>query len=174
MRAEEERAYTEYVTGRVMSLRRTAFRLCGDWQLAEDLAQNALIKLYTAWRKARNAESIDAYSQQILVRTWLDEVRRPWRRATVVARVPDAAAQHHDPTNRMALMTALAKVPPRQRAVLVLRFWEGLSVAETAAVMKCSQGTVKSQTSDGLDALRRLLPEAAPAVAAATIRGAAR
>jgi RNA polymerase sigma-70 factor (sigma-E family) len=160
MRAEEERAYTEYVQGRVISLRRTAYRLCGDWQLAEDLTQSALIKLFIAWRRAREARSVDAYSQQILVRQWLDETRRPWRRTTSVPDLPDAAARNDDPTNRLVLITALAHVPPRQRAAVVLRFWEGLSVAETAEAMKCSQGTVKSQTSAGLAALRRLLPGA--------------
>jgi RNA polymerase sigma-70 factor (sigma-E family) len=169
MRAEEERAYTEYVQGRVISLRRTAYRLCGDWQLAEDLTQSALIKLFTAWRRARDARSLDAYSQQILVRQWLDEVRRPWRRTTAVADLPDAAAQADDPTNRLTLIAALAQVPPRQRAAVVLRFWEGLSVAEAAEAMKCSQGTVKSQTSHGLAALRRLLPSYTAAADAAPL-----
>ncbi|MDQ1647103.1 MAG: hypothetical protein QOJ50_3287 [Cryptosporangiaceae bacterium] len=161
MRPDEERAYVEYVKGRMTSLRRTAYRLSGDWQLAEDLTQSALIRLFTAWRRASRANSVDAYSQQILVRLWLDETRRPWRRASVMADVPERAVRQVDPETRMVLMGALAEVPPRQRAVLVLRFWEGLSVSETAHVMGCAEGTVKSQPSLGLAALRRLLPDAA-------------
>jgi RNA polymerase sigma-70 factor (sigma-E family) len=162
MRTEDEAAYVEYAEGRALSLRRTAYRLCGDWQLAEDLAQQALIKLFVHWRRARRADNLDAYARQILVRTWLDELRRPWRRATPVAQLPETAARDgDDPATRLALVAALAKVAPRQRAVLVLRFWEGMSVAEAADTLNCSTGTVKSQTSAGLNALRRVMPNAA-------------
>jgi RNA polymerase sigma-70 factor (sigma-E family) len=171
MRAEDERAYVEYVEGRVVGLRRTAYRLCGDWQLAEDLVQTSLIKLFTQWRRASAATNLDAYTRQIVVRTWLDETRRPWRRHMPVAELPEVAHHDGDHATRLALIEALAKVAPRQRAVLVLRFWEGMSVAETADALNCSQGTVKSQTSAGLEALRRVMPEAAAPIAAAAVQG---
>jgi len=163
MRSENEAAYVQYVSERALPLRRTAYRLCGDWQLAEDLVQTALVKLFVQWRRASSAENLDAYSRQIVVRTWIDETRRPWWRADPVADVPERPAEYEDPSTRMTLIAALATVPPRQRAVVVLRFWEGMSVAETAKVLKCSEGTVKSQCSAGLAALRRAMPEEAAA-----------
>jgi RNA polymerase sigma-70 factor (sigma-E family) len=176
MRIDSEAAYVQYVSGRIIPLRRTAYRLCGDWQFAEDLVQAALVKLFVRWKRARSAGNLDAYTRQIVVRTWLDETRRPWRRADPVAEVPEAGPDpaYEDPATRLVLVAALATVPPRQRAVVVLRFWEDLSVAETAKVLGCSEGTVKSQSSDGLAALRRALPAEAWADQVDTSQGGAR
>ncbi len=159
MTSDREAAYVEYVSQRLTPLRRTAYRLCGDWPLAEDLVQASLAKLFVSWRRAQSAENLDAYTRQIVVRTWLDETRRPWRRAEPMADVPEVATIADDPATRLTLMAALATVPPGQRAVVVLRFWEGMSVKETAQALRCSEGTVKSQSSAGLAALRRALPD---------------
>ena len=121
MRPSREAEYTDYIQGRLPSLRRVAYLLCQDWQRADDLVQTAITRLYTHWGRARNAASIDAYVRTILIRA------------------------------------ALASLPPRQRATLVLRFYCDLPVEQTAAELGCTPGTVKSQTAKGLSALRRAL-----------------
>jgi RNA polymerase sigma-70 factor (sigma-E family) len=161
MRAEHEREYVEFVAARALMLRRTAYRLCGDWHRAEDLAQTALIRLYRHWSLARGANSIDAYARRALVNAYLDDQRRWWARRVTPVPEPDppkAAPSGPDPDHNLDLMAALARLAPRQRAVLVLRYWEGLDVAATAEALGCAVGTVKSQTSDAIAALRRLLP----------------
>ncbi len=164
MRADDEREYAEFVAVRVLALRRTAYRLCGDWHLAQDLVQTALILLYRHWYRVAAAAAPDAYVRKVLVNAVLEDRRRWWSRQVR----PVAEPQPVDATEpgtadesgrRLDLRTALAGLPPRQRAVLVLRYWEGLDVAETADALGCSAGTVKSQTSDAIAALRRLLPE---------------
>ncbi len=159
MRATDEAEYLEYVNGRAAALRRTAYLLCGDWHQAEDIVQTAIAKVYVRWASVRRADNVDAYVRQVVVRVWLDETRRSWAKVRTVSDVPDSAECPDGPELRIALMAALAKVPARQRAVLVLRFWEDQSVIETARLLHCSPGTVKSQTSHGLAALRHLLPE---------------
>ncbi|MEH1168473.1 SigE family RNA polymerase sigma factor [Micromonospora sp. CPCC 205539] len=159
-----EREYVEYVQARTRSLRRLAYRLCGQWSTADDLVQECLVALYRHWRKASAADSVDAYVRAMLVHAYLAERERSWtRRVRPVADVielptaPLAGAEH-----RVDLLTALAKLSRGQRAVLVLRYWEDLDVAQTAATLGCSAGTVKSQTSYAIAALRRLLPNYVP------------
>jgi RNA polymerase sigma-70 factor (sigma-E family) len=151
--------FAAYYTARGGTLRNTAYLLCGDWHLAHDLAQTALIKLYLAWPRVNRQSSLDAYARQVLVRVFLDERRRPWRRERTGAdaAVFDRPAPDPAVAERMAVRAALAEVPPRQRAVLVLRFWLDLSVEQAAEAMRCSPGTVKSQTARGLATLRAAL-----------------
>src|SRR5262249_32307315 len=151
---------TELYAARGASMRSMAYLMCGDWHLAEDLVQIAFTKLYLAWHRVSRHDVLDGYVRQIVVRAFLDNTRRPWRRQ----QPPDMAAGIHDvpvddsgPEDRLVLLRALAKVPPRQRAVLVLRYWEDTSVEQTAAVLGCSPGTVKSSAARGLDLLRREL-----------------
>jgi RNA polymerase sigma-70 factor (sigma-E family) len=159
MRAGEERLYLDYVAGREQWLGRIAYRLCGDRHHAEDLVQQVLVDLYVHWAKATRAATLDGYVRRMVVHAWLRETRRPWsRRVRPYADLPEGATEA-DPGVRLDVLRALARLTPRQRAVLVLRYWEGLPVAETAAAMHCSEGTVKSQTSRSLAALRRLLPD---------------
>ncbi|MFD3378496.1 MULTISPECIES: SigE family RNA polymerase sigma factor [unclassified Streptomyces] len=148
--------FDEFARSRQAQLRRTAYLLCGDWHLAEDLTQTALAKLYAAWRRVR-LDSPDGYARKVLFRTFVDETRRRrwWERPR--AYEFDVAAPARDPELRLTLLAALRQVPARSRAVLVLRFWEDQSVEATAAALGCSVGTVKSQTSRGLTALRRIL-----------------
>jgi RNA polymerase sigma-70 factor (sigma-E family) len=156
MRDEEE--FRGYVASRLESLRRTAYLLCRDWHLADDLVSITIGKLYRHWRRVREADNVDAYSRGVLTRVWLDELRRPWRRedATAVTPEPPAAQPADGVAERSALAQLLDGLPPRQRAVLILRFYCDLSVEETAAVLRISRGTVKSQSARGLETLRSL------------------
>ena len=156
MRRSEEAAYREYVTTRMQRLRRTAYLYCRDWHTADDLVAITIGKLYRHWERARQARNLDAYVQQILVRSWLDEKRRPWRREDATADLPDRPASPAEPAvlGRAQLLDLLAALPPRRRAVIVLRLYCDLSVDETAEILGCTPGTVKSQTARGLDTLR--------------------
>ncbi|GAB3440032.1 SigE family RNA polymerase sigma factor [Actinophytocola sediminis] len=162
MRATEEQRFTEYVTARLPALRRTAYLLCGDEHRADDIVQVTITKLYTHWKRASAADNMDAYVRAMLVRVFLSEQRLGWARRIRLTGAPRdtpsvAADTGPDVETRLVLLTALGRVPPKARAVLVLRFLLDLSVAEVAGVLGCSEGNVKSQTSAGLAALRRLL-----------------
>jgi RNA polymerase sigma-70 factor (sigma-E family) len=157
----DEKDFAEYFAARRDAVRRSAYLLCGDWHRADDLAQTAFVALHRRWRKIRDRGALDAYVRRTLVRAVIDESRRPWRRERFVDEVPEAPSSDGEVgdsvATRSALLSGLRTVPPRQRAVLVLRFLEGLDVAATAEALKCSEGTVKSQTARGLTALREAL-----------------
>lgn len=150
MRNEAE--YREYVAARAPALRRTAYLLCGDWHRAEDAVQAVLIALYV--HPPKSWAAVDSWVRTALVRKLIDESRRPWRRERSVEVLPETPWTHDDPGERMAVLDALRALPKRQRAVVVLRFWDDLSVHETAAVLDISEGTVKSHAARGLAALR--------------------
>jgi RNA polymerase sigma-70 factor (sigma-E family) len=157
---DRDRGFAEYFGARAEIMRGTAYLLCGDWHRAEDLVQSAFVKLYRAWNRIGGHHALDAYTRQILMRTFLDENRRGFfHRERVTETSPDlAAAQDSGTEDRLVLLAALARVPARQRAALVLRYWEDLSIEDTAHALRCSPGTVKSQTARGLASLRRLIP----------------
>ncbi|MEU2612277.1 SigE family RNA polymerase sigma factor [Micromonospora sp. NPDC007271] len=159
MRADLEQEYVEYVTARLPVLRRIACQLVGDAHRGDDLVQTAVTRIYVNWRRARAADNLDAYVRTVLVRVFLDEKRRLWSRVRLMDTPPEAVPTPPDDTveDRELLHAALAQVPPRQRAVLVLRFLDDRPVDEVAAILSCTAGTVKSQTSQGLAQLRRLL-----------------
>ncbi|MER7273040.1 SigE family RNA polymerase sigma factor [Dactylosporangium sp. NPDC000244] len=158
---DEQQQFREYFTARHDTVRRTAYVLCGDWHWADDLTQTAFIRLAVGWRKVRDREALDAFVRTCLVRAYLSDAKRVWRhRERTVAEPPDVAghgnaAERAD--GRMAFEAALRRLPPRQRAVLLCRYYQDLDVAETAATLGCSQGTVKSQAARGLAKLRELL-----------------
>lgn len=156
---DRDRGFAEYFGARADAMRGTAYLLCGDWHRAEDLVQSAFVKLYRAWNRIGGHHALDAYTRQILVRTFLDENRRGFfYRERVTETSPDLAAPQGGSTeDRLVLLSALTKVPARQRAALVLRYWEDLSVEDTAQALRCSPGTVKSQASRGLQTLRGLI-----------------
>lgn len=159
--SSRDEEFTAYVTARMVWLRRVAYLLCQDWHRADDLVQSAITRLYLHWRKASAAENVDGYARTVLVRVFLAEQRGGWRqRVRVVERIPDEAAESADHAGRIDLRAALAALPPRQRAAVVLRFYCDLSIEQAADVLGCSAGTVKSQTARGLDALRRALEPA--------------
>jgi RNA polymerase sigma-70 factor (sigma-E family) len=158
VRRSRDSEFTEYVQARLPWLRRVAYLLCQDWQSADDLVQTAITRLYTNWGKARDAASIDAYARTVLVRVFIAERRSAWsRRVSLFAARPDEPAPFHDHDVRMDVRAALASLPPRQRATLVLRFYCDLPVEQTAQELGCTPGTVKSQTAKGLAALRGAL-----------------
>ncbi|MFF8592554.1 SigE family RNA polymerase sigma factor [Streptomyces sp. NPDC015220] len=155
-----ETEFREFTESRADWLRKVAFLLCSDWHRADDLVQETLTKLYVHWPRMRRAENPDGYARKVLVNTFLAEQRSPWQRWR--ARHPDRpgtepVAQPSDPEASLDLRRALAAIPPRQRATLVLRYYHDLSVEQTADALGCSPGNVKSQTSRGLRALRRVL-----------------
>ena len=151
-------AFSEFVAARQGHLRRIAYALCGDWHRAEDLLQTALTKLYVAWPRIRPDGNEEAYVRQIMVRANIDESRRPWRRERPSDVLPDVPAEDGTQVEeRSALFDALQDLPEQQRKVVVLRHWLGLSVRETAAELRISEGTVKSHSSRGLAALEVVL-----------------
>jgi len=154
MKASEVADYREFVVSRYDALRRVAYLLCRDWHTADDLVSITLGKLYRHWHRGKDAHNLDAYVRAMLTRTWLDELRRPWRREVATESLPEAVQPAATPTDRVALLTLLGRLPPRQRAVVVLRHYCDLSVEETADLLGISVGAVKSQSARGLAALR--------------------
>ncbi|GHH68216.1 SigE family RNA polymerase sigma factor [Kitasatospora indigofera] len=171
MSPDLERSFDEFVASRYPALRRTGFLLCGDWHLAEDLVQTTLVKLYARWPRLRDPQSASGYARTTLVRSFVD-TRRLRRSSEVVAsELPDGpgpgtSGGSGDPERRLALLAALARVTPAYRAVLVLRFWEDQTIEATAAILRQSTGTVKSNTSRGLVQLRAILGDSLHEIAA--------
>lgn len=166
-RAELAEQFTERAPG----LRRMAYLLCGDWSRAEDLVQTVFANVYAARRRIRAREALGSYLRQALTRTYLDSNMRHWRREHATEELPDTAATSGESVeDRLVLLDALERVPPRQRACLVLRFYDDCSVEDTALILDCSVGTVKSNTARGLDALRAVLSVEAPDLFANTRR----
>ena len=161
MREEREREFDEFVIARQRRMLRTAYLLCGDWHLAEDLTQNALAKVYVGWARIQRVDNVDAYVHRMLFRTYIDTYRRRRKREILSDAVPDVADLAGDGDLRRALLKALAQVSPRYRAVLVLRFWEDRSIPEAAEALGLSEGTVKSHTHRGLHQLRTVLGDQA-------------
>lgn len=163
MSVRRDAEFTEYVHARLSWLRSLAYVLCQDWQRADDLVQGTVMRLYVGWDRARAADHLDRYVRAILVREFLKEGRSAWARRVVLAReTPDVAGLAQDHDTGLDLQGALAALPPRQRATLVLRFYCDLSVDQAARALGCSPGTVKSQTAKGLSSLRRWLEPSVP------------
>ncbi|MEV0680055.1 SigE family RNA polymerase sigma factor [Actinosynnema sp. NPDC050436] len=153
MRRDDE--FARFYANRFDQARRTANALCGDWVEAEEIAQNAFVRVYAHWPRIR-AEGADAYLRTVLTRVFLDARRRGRGRERVVAAPPESAVPPDTASaeDRPPLLAALQQVPARQRAVLVLRYVHDLSVEQVAEAMDCSPGTVKSQAARGLATLR--------------------
>lgn len=157
MKASERGQFDEFVTSRWPGLVRLAYGLTGDKWLAEDLAQTALASAYAAWWRVSRADDPDAYVRRILINASNSRFRRrrPAEQSQVMADFPETVPDHATVLGeRSALMTALAVLPPRQRAVIVLRFWEDLTDAQTAVILGCSASTVRSQAARALAKLR--------------------
>lgn len=162
-RAPTDEEFTEFVHAAWPRLYRTAYLLLGDHGDAEDLVQSALAKTYASWGNVRELDAAPGYARTVLVNTassWFR--RRSWRNERPVEVLPQHPDLVHssDPAVRPAVLGALSTLPPRQRAVVVLRYYEDLDVRRTAAALGCSEGTVKSQTSEALAKLRVLLGDA--------------
>ena len=160
-RAERDADFSAYLAARQPALLRTAYLLTGQRADAEDLLQVSLAKLYLAWDRVRDRESVDAYVRRIMVNENNSLWRRAWkRREHAVDEVPEQAphTDRHDDGTGDALWSFVQSLPKKQRAVVVLRYYEELSEAETADVLGISVGTVKSQCSRALAALRERAP----------------
>ncbi|MEU8228167.1 SigE family RNA polymerase sigma factor [Actinoplanes sp. NPDC048967] len=161
MRDASQAEYVDYVTARIPALRRLAFLLAGDEHRADDLVQQTITTLYVKWQRAAAVTHLDGYVRTMLVRTFVDERRLAWARVRLLRETPEPLppADGSGIEDRQIVRVALARLPRRQQAVLVLRFFYDLPVDEVAAILGCSAGTVKSHTSRGLTTLRRLLGE---------------
>ena len=155
MREPED--FRDFVLSRRGRLLKTGWLLTGDWHAAEDLVQTALLKTYPHWQRVA-ADNPDAYVRRVLYTVYASWWRRRWRGEVSTAELPDrpfpgdAFASADD---RRLVLDALRELPPRQRATIVLRYFDDLSERDTAAVLGCSVGTVKSQTAKALAQLRR-------------------
>jgi RNA polymerase sigma-70 factor (sigma-E family) len=151
-----EREFREFTEARQSHLRRSAYLLCGDWHQAQDLTQTTLMKLYAAWGRVRRDGNVEAYARTILTRTFIDQYRKKRWREEPMDDMPDVpSAEPIAPELRLVMQSALMQLPPRYRAVLVLRFWEDWSIEQTAKALRVTPGTVKSQSTRGLARLRR-------------------
>ena len=156
VRPAEDEEFREFMASRWPGLVRLGYGLTGDRGLAEDLAQSALAKAYASWARVRRADDPDAYVRRILINANSNRFRKRRVSEHSAEQVPETgvmdAADSFD--QRSVLIAALMELPPRQRAVVVLRYWEDLSEAQVASIMGCSVGTVKSQASRALARLR--------------------
>jgi RNA polymerase sigma-70 factor (sigma-E family) len=163
-RPTRDEDFSAFVQTKRTGLVRSACLLtAGDTHLAEDLVQTALARLYVAWPKVRRSGTEAAYVWRIIVNAHIDEVRRPGRRREHhVPEPPETAEPVTFPDGLVGgeVRAALAALPPRMRAAVVLRHWLDLSVEETADLLNCSAGTVKSQTAKATSRLRDLLTHA--------------
>jgi RNA polymerase sigma-70 factor (sigma-E family) len=164
---ERDAAFTAYLREHQARLLRTAYLLTGDQHQAEDLLQTSMAKLYLAWDRLRDRAAVDAYARRILVNENSSLWRRPWRRRERTTDfsadgAPTGAPVHdrYDDGVAAAVWEVVETLPRRARAVVVLRYYEQLTEAETAEVLGVSVGTVKSQTSRAMSALRERTPEA--------------
>jgi RNA polymerase sigma-70 factor (sigma-E family) len=154
---EKDAEFEAYMAARQPSLLRTAYLISGDRHTAEDLVQTALAKLYLSWDKVHDRQMIDGYVRRIIVNEHNSLWRRPWKKRELSTdTLPDhrTVTDEHDHGQRDALWEFVQTLPRKQRAVIVLRYYEDLSEAEIAETLGISTGTVKSQASRALAAMR--------------------
>ena len=154
MRRRDEAEFTEFVAAVIRQLRRTAYLMCGDWHRSEDAVQDALVRLYVAWPRLDHRAGVNTYAHRAVVSSVLDQARRPGDEPAAAIPARDSSGSVDD---RMLAIGALATLPPRQRACVVLRHYVDLSIDETAEALGISAGAVKSQTSRGLAVLREAI-----------------
>ncbi len=149
--------FAAFVRARQHRLLRSAYLVCGDHHLAEDLLQGALVKLALRWSTVREGDP-EAFVRTVMYRDAVSWWRR-FRREDLSDAPPERSGRDEDVPDRLAFESALRRLPPRQRAVLVLRYFDDLTEARTAEILGVTVGTVKSQASAGLQKLRQLAPE---------------
>ncbi|MGQ0847047.1 MAG: SigE family RNA polymerase sigma factor [Sporichthyaceae bacterium] len=154
----DDAEFVAFVAASQPRLTRIAYLMCGDWQRAEDVVQTVLARLYPRWSRVCAKGDPLAYVRQSLLNAVIDERRRPWRRERPVAEFAEDVSVPASDVD-LGAVAALARIPARQRAVVVLRYVDGLSIAETAHELGISEGTVKSQAARGIAALRAALSE---------------
>lgn len=176
MNADEERQFREFVAARSRSLLHTAYLLTGDWEQGRDLLQTALASTARRWSKLRDREQPEIYVRRALYHAQVDRFRLlSWGRETVTDTLPDQPSGQADwaetVVQRQDIMAALRRLPKRQRAVIVLRYFEDRPDNEIAAILGVAQGTVRSQTHKALASLRTTLAEAGPSASSSTASG---
>lgn len=158
-RAPSDAEFSKFVQAVWPGMFLSAYLMLGDRGLAEDLVQTSPARPYASWPRVREVDTAPAYARKIMANTAASWFRKKgWRNERPTEELPERATDH-DPTQRLAVIEAVQALPARQRAVIVLRFLEELSVAETARSLGISDGTVKSQTSDALSSLRLLVAD---------------
>jgi len=160
MVARDRAGFADFVAARSGALHRAAYLMVGDVGLAQDLVQEALTKAYVAWPRLRDPANAEAYTRKVITNTAITWFRKKsWYGERPADHVPETVAAGHadEVAVRTSLMHALAQLPPRQRAVVVLRYYEDLTEAQAAAVLGCAVGTVKSQGAAALGKLRDLM-----------------
>ncbi|OLE25945.1 MAG: RNA polymerase subunit sigma-24 [Catenulispora sp. 13_1_20CM_3_70_7] len=150
--------FREFAVASQGHLRRSAYLLCGDWHFAEDLVQIAFDRIYRHWNRVRAADNPGAYARQVVYRCFLDS-RKKHLDTVSLEHLPEQASRTDATDTRLAVMEALRQLPARTRAVVVLRYWEDMSVEQTAGILDISQGAVKSMSSRGLGLLRERLAD---------------
>lgn len=150
-----EADFVAFYHARSRSLRRTAYAMCGDWALSDDLVQHTFTRLYTHWPRIKD-DKPDGYARRTLVNHLLNG-RRARKRESLTEVVPSSPSEPTGVEDRLDLLAAVRQLPPRQRAIVILRFLDDLSVADTAETLGMAEGTVKSQTARALDSLRTRL-----------------
>jgi RNA polymerase sigma-70 factor (sigma-E family) len=151
--------FEQFVQATADRLHRAAMLLCRDHHLAEDLTQTTYAKVYAHWSTVSRADSPLAYTRTVLMRTFLSHRRLRRSGERPVETMPDIAAEDQDPSARMDLLSALACLSAGERAVVVLRYWEDLSVAEVAEILGVRQSTCRTRAARALARLRTLLPD---------------
>lgn len=156
MSGDSSPSFDAFVVASMSRLRRLAYAWCRDPSRADDLVQAALERVYAAWPRVRRTDDPFAYTRTTMVRLMISEQRRPWYRREIATDIlPDIAqVERIGVEDRIDLMVLIHRLPQRQRYVVLLRFVEDLAVAETASLLRCSEGTVKSQTHEAVNTLR--------------------
>jgi RNA polymerase sigma-70 factor (sigma-E family) len=149
--------FVEYAKVAAPRLRRTAYLLCRDWDQAQDFTQTTLAKMYVHWGRLAKRDNPHAYASKVLSRIVLDHQRRRSSTEAVVAEVPETSGWSPQPDLRLTLLDALARIPHRDRAIVVLRYWEDLSVETVADILGVPIAVVKSQSARTLTRLRAML-----------------
>ena len=150
--------FIEFAAAHAAGLRRTAYLMCRDWHLAQDLTQTTLAKLYVAWGRLDWLDNPAAYAKKTLLRTYLDHQRRRGSHETVIESVPDRGVDD-SPDLRLTLLDALGRLSARDRAIVVLRYWEDLSIETVAELVGVTVSVVKTQSMRSLTKLREMLGE---------------
>jgi RNA polymerase sigma-70 factor (sigma-E family) len=154
-------SFTEFATAAAPRLRRTAFLLSGDWHTAEDLVQATLTKIFVSWRRISQMDALLPYATRVLLNTYLSGQRRKRVAELLLSKFPERPVAAQEPELKIVVLEALATLPARARAVVVLRYWEDLSVEQVADLLGCSTGNVKSQSARALGKLRAVLGDEA-------------
>lgn len=159
MVSEGETDFLGWVSTARTGLRTSAFLLCGDWYLADDLVQETLTRVFGVWGRVSGSGDPGPYARKVLVNLYLDHGRRPSRREVPTDDLPESSVEQGNAVDgdRDRLTAALRQVPKGQRAVLVLRYWDDQSIEQTARALGTTAGNVRSQASRGLEKLRALL-----------------